>query len=129
MMTGNGLIQVPSRHSLNETMDRLQNAFAEKGLRVLCCDRSQRRGRKIGLSMQPTKLLIFGNPKGGTPPMLASPSLAIDLPLKALVAEDTAGRVSVTFNSPEYLQARHGVSPELIRNLVGAGAVIAKAVE
>jgi uncharacterized protein (DUF302 family) len=129
VITGNGLIQVPSRHSLDETMDRLQNAFAEKGLRVFAVIDHSGEAEKVGLSMQPTKLLIFGNPKGGTPPMLASPSLAIDLPLKALVAEDTAGRVSVTFNSPEYLQARHGVSPELIRNLVGAGAVIAKAVE
>ena len=79
--------------------------------------------------MRPTKLLIFGNPKGGTPLMVAAPSLAIDLPLKALVAEDASGRVSVTYNSPDYLQKRNGVPAELIKNLAGAGAVIAKAVE
>ena len=79
--------------------------------------------------MPPTKVLIFGNPKGGTPPMLAAPSLAIDLPLKALVAQDAEGKVWVTYNSPEYLQERHDVPADLIKNLAGAGPLIAKAVE
>ena len=73
--------------------------------------------------------MIFGSPKAGTPLMVAAPSLAIDLPLKALVAEDTDGKVSVTYNSPEYLKERHGVPDELIKNLAGAAVVIGKAVE
>lgn len=79
--------------------------------------------------MRPTKVLIFGSPKGGTPPMVAAPSLAIDLPLKALVAEDAAGNVSVAYNDPQYLQERHGVPEELMKNLAGAAVVIGKAVE
>jgi uncharacterized protein (DUF302 family) len=73
--------------------------------------------------------LIFGSPKAGTPLMVEAPTLAIDLPLKALIAEDTHGNVSVTYNDPEYLQRRHGVPPQLIKNLAGAGVLIAKAVE
>lgn len=84
---------------------------------------------KVGLKMRPTKVIIFGSPKGGTPLMVAAPSLAIDLPLKALVAEGADGKVSVTYNDPEYLQQRHGVPAELIKNIAGAGALIAKAVE
>ena len=129
MTTHNGLIQVPSRYSLNETVDRLQAAFAEKNLRVFAVIDHSGEAEKVGLSMLPTKVVIFGNPKGGTPPMVAAPTLAIDLPLKALVAEDAAGKVSVTYNSPEYLQERHEVPSELIKNLAGAGAVIVKAVE
>ena len=79
--------------------------------------------------MRPTKVLIFGSPKAGTPLMVAAPSLAIDLPLKALVAEDVDGKASVTYNDPEYLKQRHDVPAELIKNLAGAGALIAKAVE
>jgi len=74
-------------------------------------------------------VLIFGSPKGGTPLMVSAPSLAIDLPMKALVAEDAGGEVWVTYNSPDYLQERHGVPADLIKNLAGAGAVIEKAVE
>ncbi len=129
MATESGLIQVQSRYSFTETIDRLQTALTNKGLAVFAVVDHGAEAEKVGLSMPPTKVLIFGNPKAGTPPMVASPSLAIDLPLKALVAEDAAGKVSVTYNSPEYLQERHGVPPELINNLAGAGAVIAKAVE
>ena len=84
---------------------------------------------KIGLEMRPTQLLIFGSPKGGTPLMIAAPSLAIDLPLKALVAEDENGKVSVSYNDPEYLRQRHGIPAELVKNIAGVGALVAKAVE
>jgi len=84
---------------------------------------------KVGMKMPPTKVIIFGSPKAGTPLMLAAPSLAIDLPLKVLVAEDSGGKVSVTYNDPEYLRDRHGVPAELIKNLAGAGTLIARAVE
>jgi len=128
-MKENGLIQVASRYSFDETVERLQKAFTEKSLQVFAVIDHSGEAAKAGLKMPPTKVIIFGNPKGGTPLMLAAPSLAIDLPLKALVAEAADGKVSVTYNSPEYLQQRHGVPPDLIKNLAGAGVVITKAVE
>ena len=129
MAQENGLVQIASAYSVEESVQRLQRAFAEKGLQVFAVIDHNGEAEKVGLTMRPTKVLIFGSPKGGTPLMVAAPSLAIDLPLKALVAEDDSGKVSVTYNSPEYLRQRHSVPPELIKNLAGAGAVIAKAVE
>ena len=125
----NGLTQVPSPYSVDETVHRLQAAFPQKGLQVFAFIDHSGEAEKVGLKMRPTKVLIFGSPKAGTPLMVAAPSLAIDLPLKALVAEDATGKVWVTYNSPEYLQERHGFPEELIKNLAGAGVVIAKAVE
>ena len=129
MAKENGLVQVASRYSVEETVARLQTAFAEKGMQVFAVIDHSGEAEKVGLKMRPTKVVIFGSPKGGTPLMVAAPSLAIDLPLKALVAQDGDGKVSVTYNSPEYLQNRHGVPGELIKNLAGAGAVIGRAVE
>ena len=129
MANENGLVQVASRYSVDETIKRLQSAFAEKGLQVFALIDHSGEAEKVGLKMRPAKVLIFGSPKGGTPLMVAAPSLAIDLPLKALVAEDAAGKVSVMYNDPQYLQERHGVPEELIKNLAGAGVVIGKAVE
>ena len=129
MPQGNGLVRVGSRYSFEETVRRLQAAFAEKGLQVFALVDHSGEAEKVGLKMRPTKLLVFGSPKGGTPLMVAAPSLAIDLPLKALVAEDGDGRVSVTYNDRQYLKERHGVQEELIKNLAGAGGVIGKAVE
>ena len=125
----NGLIQVPSHYSVDETLRRLQSAFTERGMQVFALIDHSGEAEKVGLKMRPTKVLIFGSPRGGTPLMVAAPSLAIDLPLKALVAEDAGGNVTVTYNDPEYLKQRHGVPQELIKNLAGAGGVIAKAVE
>jgi uncharacterized protein (DUF302 family) len=129
MAKENGLVQVASRYSVDETVQRLQAAFVAKGLQVFGVIDHSGEAEKVGLKMSPTKVLIFGSPKGGTPLMVATPSLAIDLPMKALVAEDADGKVLVTYNSPEYLKERHGVPEELIKNLAGAGVVIAKAVE
>ena len=129
MAQANGLVQIASRYSAEKTVRRLEAAFAEKGLQVFALIDHSGETEKAGLKMRPTKVLIFGSPKGGTPLMVAAPSLAIDLPLKALVAEDAEGKVSVTYNDPEYLKARHGVPEDLIKNLAGAGAVIGKAVE
>ena len=72
---------------------------------------------KVRIKMRPTKLLIFGNPKGGTPVMLAAPSSAIDLPLKILIREDSEGKVWVSYNSPRYLQERHGLPQVLLQNI------------
>ena len=129
MPKDNGLVQIASPYSVEETLRRLQAAFVEKGMQVFALIDHSGEAEKVGLKMRPTKVLIFGSPKGGTPLMVAAPSLAIDLPLKALVAEDAGGKVSVTYNSPEYFQERHGVPAELIKNLAGAGVLIAKAVE
>ncbi len=124
-----GLVQVPSRYSVEESVQRLDAAFADKGLKIFATIDHSGEAEKVGLKMRPTKVVIFGSPKAGTPLMVAAPSLAIDLPLKALVAEDDAGKVWVTYNSPEYLQQRHGFPQDLIKNLTGAGMLIAKAVE
>jgi len=129
MLQKSGLVQVASHHPVEETVRRLEAAFAEKGLKVFAVIDHSGEAEKVGLKMPDTKVLIFGSPKSGTPLMVAAPSLAIDLPLKALVDEDTSGKVSVTYDNPEYLQERHGVPAELIKNLAGAGTVIAKAVE
>ena len=129
MAKEDGLVRVASRYSVDETVQKLRAAFLEKGMQVFALIDHSGEAAKVGLTMRPTKVLIFGSPKGGTPLMVAAPSLAIDLPLKALVAEDAAGQVSVTYNDPQYLKERHGVPEELIKNVAGAGVVIGKAVE
>lgn len=129
MAKQNGLVQIASPYSVEETLRRLQAAFAAKGLQVFAVIDHSGEAEKVGLKMRPTKVVIFGSPRAGTPLMVAAPSLAIDLPLKALVAEDAVGKVWLTYNGPEYLQERHGVPEQLIKNLAGAGTVIAKAVD
>src|SRR5579863_1613647 len=129
MVIEKGLIQAPSRYSVEETLQRLQSVFATKGLQVFALIDHSGEAAKAGLKMRPTKVLIFGSPKGGTPLMVAAPSLAIDLPMKALVAEDENGKVWLTYNSAEYLKQRHGVPDNLIKNLAGAGPLMEKAVE
>lgn len=129
MANKQGLVQIASRYSMEETVQRLELAFATRGLQVFARVDHSGEAEKVGMKMRPTKLLIFGSPKAGTPLMVAAPTLAIDLPLKALVWEDESGRVWLTYNSPEYLMERHGVPSELIKNLTGAGALMKKAVE
>jgi uncharacterized protein (DUF302 family) len=128
-MQGNGLVLVASKYPVDETLKRLESVLAERGIRVFTVVDHSGEAEKVGMKMRPTKLVIFGTPKGGTPLMVAAPTLAIDLPLKALVAEDEGGKVWVTYNSPEYLQQRHGVPQELIKNIAVVGALVAKAVE
>ena len=129
MLKDNGLVRVSSRYAFEETLERLRSALEAKGLKTFAVIDHSGEAMKSGLQMRPTKVLIFGNPKGGTAPMVAAPSLAIDLPLKALIAEDADGKVWVTYNSPTYLQERHDVPEDLIKNLVGAGTLVEKAVE
>jgi uncharacterized protein (DUF302 family) len=128
-MSGNGILQVTSPHTVDETVTRLESVLAERGVRLFALIDHSGEAEKVGMKMRPTKLLIFGNPKGGTPVMVAAPTLAIDLPLKALVWEDEGGKVWVSYNSPEYLQQRHGVPEDLIKNIAVAGTLVAKAVE
>jgi uncharacterized protein (DUF302 family) len=128
-MPANGLERVVSPHSVDETVQRLKNILVERGLQLFALVDHSGEAEKVGLKMPPTKLLIFGSPTGGTPVMLAAPSIAIDLPLKALVSEDEAGKVWVSYNNPEYLQQRHAVPAELLKNISGVAALVAKAVE
>jgi uncharacterized protein (DUF302 family) len=128
-MPANGLQRVASPHTVDETVQRLKNILVERGLQLFVLVDHSGEAERVGLKMPPTKLLIFGSPKGGTPVMLAAPSIAIDLPLKALVSEDANGKVWVSYNSPDYLQQRHGVPAELVKNISGVAALVAKAVE
>jgi uncharacterized protein (DUF302 family) len=128
-MNNNGLMQVGSPYSVDATVERLESILAARGLQVFALVDHSGEAEKVGMKMRPTKLLIFGSPKGGTPVMLAAPTIAIDLPLKALISEDAEGKVSVIYNTPEYLQQRHGVPDDLLKNISGVGALVAKAVE
>jgi len=128
-MPGNGLLQVASPYTVDETVKRLESVLAQRGVQVFALIDHSGEAEKVGMKMRPTKLVIFGNPKAGTPLMVAAPALAIDLPLKALVWEDAGGKVWVSYNSPEYLQQRHGVPEDLIKNIAVVGTLVAKAVE
>ncbi len=125
----NGLIHLASNHSVDETMRRLEQLLQQKGVALFARIDHSGEAAKAGLEMRPTKLLIFGSPKAGTPLMQASPTLAIDLPLKALFWQDAEGKVWLTYNDPAYLQQRHGVPAELLPNIAGVSGLFAKAVE
>ncbi len=124
-----GMIDVSSRYSVPETLARLQSVVKEKGMTVFAFIDHSGEAEKAGLTLRPTQLLIFGSPKGGTPLMVAAPRLAIDLPLKALAWQDEQGQVWLSYNSPEYLQQRHGIPADLLKNIAGIAALIQKAVE
>lgn len=125
----NGLVHVASARSVPETLKNLQTTIQGRGLKIFALIDHSGEAEKAGLTMRPTQLLIFGSPKAGTPLMVAAPTLAIDLPLKALVWEDTDGKVWVSYNSPDYLQQRHGIPADLVKNIAGVGALVEKAVE
>jgi uncharacterized protein (DUF302 family) len=124
-----GIVDVPSPYSVPETLARLESILKEKGLTVFARIDHSGGAEKVGLQMRPAQLLIFGSPKGGTPLMVAAPRLAIDLPLKALVWQDAQDKVWLSYNTPEYLQQRHGFPAELLKNIAGVSALIQKAVE
>ncbi len=114
MQKEEGIVKIPSHHSVDETVDKLKTILKSKGVTLFALVDHSGEAEKVGMKMPPTKLLIFGNPKGGTPLMLAAPSAAIDLPLKILVAEDSQGKVWISYNSPEYLKERHGLPDSLV---------------
>ena len=118
-----GIITSQSNHSVDETVAKLESLLKEKGIKLFTIVDHSGEAASAGLKMPPTKLLIFGNPKGGTPLMLAAPSTAIDLPLKILVAEDVEGKVWLSWNDPIYLQERHGFPKELVASIAAAGAL------
>jgi len=125
----NGIVDVPSKHSVDETVDRVKNLLQSKGIALFCLIDHSGEAAKVGLKMPPTKLLIFGSPKAGTPLMLASPSIAIDLPLKILVWQDANGKAWLSYNSPEYLQERHHLPQDLVQNIAVVGALAEKAAD
>ena len=129
MSQANGIIDKLSHHSVEETVERLKRILQSKGVTLFAVIDHSGEAQKVGMKMRPTKLLIFGSPKAGTPLMLAAPSIAIDLPLKILVWEDAQGKVLVSYNSPAYLQQRHGISPELLQNIAVVETLAAKAAE
>jgi uncharacterized protein (DUF302 family) len=124
-----GLIDTPSNHSVDETVKKLKGILQAKGITLFALVDHSGEAAKAGMKMRPTKLFIFGNPKGGTPLMLAAPSSAIDLPLKILVWEDVQGKVWITYNSPSYLQERHNIPPGLLPNIAVIETLAAKAAE
>jgi uncharacterized protein (DUF302 family) len=127
--TNNGIVNKLSKHSVEQTVEALTNILKAKEVALFALIDHSAEAEKVGLKMRPTKLLIFGDPKAGTPLMLASPSTAIDLPLKLLIWEDAQGRVWLSYNSPEYLRERHGLPQELMQNIAVVETLAAKAEE
>jgi uncharacterized protein (DUF302 family) len=124
-----GIVEIPSHRSVDETVDTLKTILKSKGVTLFALVDHSGEAEKVGMKMPPTKLLIFGNPKGGTPIMLAAPSVAIDLPLKILVAEDAQGKVWISYNSADYLKERHGLPENLLPNIAVVPALAAAAGE
>ena len=127
--TSSGFTSKPSNHSVEQTVEKLKNILQSKGVTLFALVDHSGEAEKVGMKMRPTKLLIFGSPRAGTPLMLASPSIAIDLPLKILVWEDAQGKVWLSYNSPDYLKERHGLPQELLQNIAVVDALAAKAGE
>jgi len=116
-VTKKGIIDKPSNHSVDQTVENLKDILQSKGIKLFALVDHSGEAEKVGIKMPPTKLLIFGSPEAGTPLMLAAPSVAIDLPLKILVWQDDQGKVWVSFNSPEYLKERHGLPQDVLQNI------------
>jgi uncharacterized protein (DUF302 family) len=129
MQQEEGIVKIPSRLSVDDTVDKLETILKSKGVTLFALIDHSGEAEKVGMKMPPTQLLIFGNPKGGTPLMLASPSAAIDLPLKILIAENSEGKVWISYNSPEYLKERHGLPENLLQNIAVVQALATATVE
>lgn len=129
MTVASGFVSQRSLHTVDETVVRLKSILDAKGVALFTLIDHSGEAQKAGMEMRPTKLLIFGNPAAGTPVMLAAPTIAIDLPLKILVWEDAEGVVWLSWNSPEYLQQRHNVPQDLVKNIAVAAALAAKAAD
>lgn len=125
----NGVVSQQSNHSVDQTVEKLKSILQAKNVTLFAVVDHSGEAEKVGMKMPPTKLLIFGSPKAGTPLMLAAPSIAIDLPLKILVSQDSQGQVWLSYNSPEYLKDRHSLPPELLQNIAVVETFVAKAAE
>ncbi len=127
MSAQNGIVTIPADKPVDEIVSSLQRMLTEKGVKLFAVIDHSGEAKEAGLEMPNTKLLIFGNPRAGTPLMLAQPTIALDLPLKILVSEDRNGRVWITYNSPAYLSKRHDLSPDLAAPLAAVEAIAANA--
>jgi uncharacterized protein (DUF302 family) len=127
MKTGDGIVSKPSKYSVPESLHRLETILTAKGIKVFALVDHSGEAEKAGLKMPPTQLLIFGNPKGGTPVMLANPTAAIDLPWKALAWQDADGQVWLSYNDAAYIQRRFGLNDDVMKPLAGLAAVIEQA--
>lgn len=117
MTNSHGMVHISTRHTVEEALGKLQTILKTKGVPIFALVDHSGEAAKVGMEMHPTKLLIFGNPKGGTPLMLAAPTVAIDLPLKILIWEDDQGKIWVTYNTVEYLTERHQLPADLAQNI------------
>ena len=124
-----GIVDKPSNHSVDQTVEKLKNILQAKGVTLFALVDHSGEAEKVGMKMPPTKLLIFGSPKAGTPLMLAAPSVAVDLPLKILVWQDPQGKTWLSYNSPDYLKDRHSLPPDLLQNIAVVDALASKAAE
>jgi uncharacterized protein (DUF302 family) len=122
-----GIVSIPSKHTVDQTVEKLEAILQAKGVKLFALIDHSGEAEKAGLKMPPTQLLIFGNPKGGTPVMLAAPTAAIDLPLKALAWEDASGKVWLSYNDPAYIQRRFNLTDDVMKPLAGIGALIEQA--
>jgi uncharacterized protein (DUF302 family) len=127
--TDNGIVTIPSHRSVDDTVQKLEDILDAKGIKLFAVIDHSGEAERAGLEMRPTKLLIFGNPEAGTPLMIASPTAAIDFPLKVLVWEDAESQVWISYNSSAYLQARHALPADLIRNIAVVAVLSAEAAE
>ena len=128
MNSGEGIISKPSKFSVTETLDRLEAILRTNGVTIFARIDHSGEAENVGMKMPPTQLLIFGNPKGGTPVMLAEPLSAIDLPLKALAWQDAEGSVWLSYNDPQYIKRRFGLSDDAVTTIAGIGSLIERAV-
>ena len=126
---GSGIISVKSSHDVKTTADRLESTLKQKGMNVFNRINHAQGAQKVGKELRPTELIIFGNPKVGTPLMQCQQSVAIDLPQKALIWQDDKGQVWLSYNDPDYLVERHGIEgcAEVIKKVKGALGKFAKA--
>jgi uncharacterized protein (DUF302 family) len=126
MNSADGIVTKPANCTVEEAVNKIKSLLVIRGITLFAVIDHSGEAEAAGMKMPDTKLVIFGNPRGGTPLMLASPSIAIDLPLKLLLAEDANGRCLISYNSPQYLQQRHGLSNDLIQNIAIIEALAAE---
>jgi uncharacterized protein (DUF302 family) len=124
-----GVVRIASRYSVPETLDRLEGLLKERAVLVFARIDFSADAARAGLTMRPEQLLIFGNPKAGTPLMMAEPTTGLDLPLKALVWEDTGGKTWIGYNDPAYIVQRHGLDPAQSANLAAVIPLLERAAQ
>ena len=127
LANGNGIERVASSRGFEQTTAHFEQLIAAKGMTLFAKIDFTGDANRAGLKMPRMMLLVFGNPKSGTPVMVAAPSSALDLPLKVLISEEADARVWLSFNSPEYLAVRHGIPAELVANIAGIRGLVGAA--